>query len=616
MNMKTAKVLALSLAVFSSGLTLYGQTEESAKILAQTGPSVMSLVAYGKDKQEIARGSAFAISEGLAATSYHLVSQAANCIGFNMKKKEVDILGVVAVDKNLDLALVKYDGKVTPLSQPGAHVEMAPGSKIFAVGANEAGEIIISDGSMRGFFDLSGNRKVADVSLAVPGTFSGCLVVEAGGKALGLVQLMDSRLKFMVPVSAILDLSASVPPKTAKVTPFKSWQPENYMETLEASWLTGQLYALMGEPYSAQKGLEKVTKSQPNNLDAWSLLAKVYDGQRDYQNSVTAFKKITDLDPKRADAFFGLGQIYIRLQQPAEALAALNQAIEIDPSNKEAFLFLGNAYEDSREFQKAGDAYEKYLATKTEKPWTVYQRLGISRLNANQFDAAAAALAEALKAQPQDANIGFNLAQAYQKAGRLQEAEETYKKLAEISPKDAGNWYSYILKMYSDAQKLDKAIEAAKKIVELKPSDELSLINLGNMYQQVQKYPEAITAYQQALKIKPGYDLAHFQIGACLYNLKRYTEAIESFKKTVAIDPDNGAGWQYLAISEMQLKRFDAALDPMKKAADLQPSSGNILYNLAVIYLNLKDKYSASDIQKKLQTIDPNLAAKLKALIK
>lgn len=610
MNMKTAKAFALSLAVFLSGLTLYGQTEESAKILAQTGPSVMSLVAYGKDKQEIARGSAFAIAEGLAATSYHLISQAANCVGFNMKKKEVDILGVVAVDKNLDLALVKYDGKVTPLSL-GVPDEMAAGSKIFAVGANEAGEIIVSDGSFRGFFDLSGSRKVADVSLAVPGTFSGCLVIGAGGKALGLVQLMDSRLKFMVPVGAIGAL-----PKTGKVTPFKSWQPENYMETLEASWLTGQLYTFLGDPYSAQKGLEKVIKSQPNNLEAWSLLAKVYDGQRDYQNAVTAFKKITELDPKRADAFYGLGQIYIRLQQPAEALAALNQAIEIDPSNKEAFLFLGNAYEDSREFQKAGDAYEKYLAMKTEKPWTAYQRLGMSRLNANQFDAAAAALAEALKAQPQDPNIGFNLAQAYQKAGRLQEAEETYKKLAEISPKDAGNWYSYILKMYSDAQKSDKAIEAAKKIVELKPNDELSLINLGNMYQQVQKYAEAITAYQQALKIKPGYDLAHFQIGACLYNMKRYTEAIESFKKTVAIDPNNGAGWQYLAISEMQLKKFDAALDPMKKAADLQPTSGNILYNLAIIYLNLKDKYSAADIQKKLQTIDPNLAAKLKALIK
>ena len=614
--MKTARILALSLILFLTGLTLSGQTEESTKILAQTGPSVISLVAYGKDKQEIARGSAFAVAESLAVTSYHLISQAANCVGFNMKKKEVDILGVVAVNKNLDIALIKYDGKVTPLGQPGARVEVAQGSKIFAVGANEAGEIIVSDGSIRGAFDLSGNRKVTDVSLAVPGTFSGCLVVEPGGKALGLLQLADSRLKFMVPIGAIGDLSAGVIPKTAKVTPWKSWQPENYQETFESSWLSGQLYSAMGDPYSAQKGLEKVTKAQPGNLEAWSLLAKVYDGQRDYQNAITAFKKITELDPKRADAFFGLGQIYIRMQQPAEALAALNQAIELDPSNQEGLLFLGNAYEDSREFQKAGDAYEKYLAMKTEKPWTAYQRLGMSRLNANQFDAAASALAEALKAQPKDANIGLNLAQAYQKAGRLQEAEDAYKKLAEISPKDAGTWYSYILKMYSDAQKSDKAIEAAKKIVELKPNDEISLINLGNMYQQVQKYAEAIAAYQQALKAKPGYDLANFQIGACLYSLKRYTEAIESFKKTVAIDPNNGAGWQYLAICEMQLKKFDAALEPMKKAAELQPTSGNILYNLAIIYLNLKDKYSATDIQKKLQTIDSNLAAKLKALIK
>jgi Flp pilus assembly protein TadD len=50
-------------------------------------------------------------------------------------------------------------------------------------------------------------------------------------------------------------------------------------------------------------------------------------------------------------------------------------------------------------------------------PLAAYQRLGAARSNAEQFDKAAAALAEAQKLQPRDLSILSNLAQAYQKAG-------------------------------------------------------------------------------------------------------------------------------------------------------------------------------------------------------
>jgi tetratricopeptide (TPR) repeat protein len=399
-----------------------------------------------------------------------------SCVGFNIKKKEVDIEGVVAVDKALDLALIQFDGKVTPLGL-GNFDELAAGKKFYAVGVNESGDIIISDGAVRSFFDLRGGLKVADSTLAVPDTFSGGVILGDSGKVVGVIQVLEKRLRFIAPANTVAAM-----PKTTKMTPFKNWQLEDYMGTMEAAWLTGRLYAMMGEAYNAQKGLEKVTKAEPNNLEAWTLLAKVYDGQRDYQNAITAYKRVTELDSRNGDAFFGLGLIYARMQRSAEAVAALEKALEINPGNKEAVFYLGNAYEDAREFQKAGDAYEKYLSMKPENAWQAYQRLGMSRMNANQFEAAAAALEEARKAQPQDQNIAYNLAQAYERAQKLDRAEEVYKNLVQISPKDAETWYKYILNMYDKAKQPSKAIEAAKKIVELKPNDEQSLYNLAYMF--------------------------------------------------------------------------------------------------------------------------------------
>jgi len=610
MMLKTAKALTLFICLSLAGGLLYGQTDESAKILAQSGPGVMQLVTYGKDKQEIAKGTAFAISDKLAVASYHLISPAANCVGFNIKQKEVDIDGVMAVNKALDLVLLQYDGKVTPLVLGGAG-DMAVDKKISIVGVNEAGEFKVYEGKVQNLFDFGGGMKIIEPAVSIPETCTGGLVLDENGKVVGIVQVLERRLRFIAPAAAVQAMSPA-----AKPTAFKNWQAEDYLGTMEAAWLTGRLYAWMGEGYSAQKGLEKVAKAQPDNLEAWTLLAKVYEGQRDYQNAIGAFKKITELDPNREEAFFGLGQIYVRMQRTQEGVAALEKALALNPDRKETMFAIGNAYEDAREFQKAGDAYEKYLTYKPDNAWQAYQRLGMARYNSDQFEAATVALAEAFKVQTKDQNIGLYLAQAYQKAGKVAEAEETFKKLAEISPNDAANWYGYILKMYSDGQKPDKAVEAAKKIVELKPNDEYAWINLGNMQLQLQKYPEAIESYKKAIAIRPTYDVSQMQLGACLYNLKRYAEGLEYFKKVVEIDPNSANGWLYIGISNMQMKKFEAALEPMKRTVAIAPDNANAWYNLGICYLNLKDRYSAQDVAKKLQEIDPAKAKQLRALIK
>jgi tetratricopeptide (TPR) repeat protein len=587
-----------------------GQAEDKAKLLEKWGPSVLRLVILDKEKKEVGRATAFAISPTAAVTSYHLVCQAVGATSFNIKAKEVDVDGILGVDKALDLAVLKIDGKVTPIAV-GGFESMTPGKKFTAVGVNDAGEFIAESGEIRAVHEMGKGLTVAETTLAVPESFSGAVVISEQGQAVGVITVPDSRLRFIAPASAAVSLS-----KAAKETGWKSWQADDYKNSLDFAWLAGRLFDKYNDGFNAQKYLDKVAKAQPANLEVWSMLARVYDRQRDYTSAAAAFRKITELDPQNADAFFGLGRVLVRTQKSAEGIAALEKSVALKPSNTEAYLHMANAYEETRDFQKAGDAYEKYLAGNPPNAWTAYQRLGMSRMNANQFEAAAAALAEAAKAQPQDQSILYNLAQAYEKSGKLDKAEETYKALAVVSPKDAPNFYSYILGMYSKAAQWPKAIEAAQKIAELKPNDDQSVYNVGYIYQQLQKYPEAIEQYKKVVAIKPTNDLAWFQMGYCYYFMKNYKETISAMQKNVELIPDHVYGWMYIGMSYMQMKSFDKALDPMKKAVDAQQDNPNALFNLGVIYLNLKDRYSAQEMVKRLQAVDANLAAKLKSYIK
>lgn len=610
MTLKSINVLILCVAVLSAAASLPAQDQDlGQKLLAQSNPGILFLVVYDKDKKEIAKGSAVVLTKDLAVTNYHLVSPAARVVGFNFKKKEVDVLGIVAVDKTLDLALIKIDGKTQPLVPVAGLLEAK--MKILAVGANESGDFLVSSGEIRTLFDLGRGVKIGETTLSVPETFAGSAVFTQDGKLIGLMTILDGRLRFVVPAAAVTALD-----KAGKLQAFKTWTPDNYAASLESAWLAGRIYAWMDESYTAQRNLEKVSQAQPDNLEAWILLASVYSKQRDFRNAVTAYTKIIELDPKNAGAYLGLGDVQVRLQKPLEAAPNLEKALALDPEKKEALMFLGNAYQDAREWSKAADAYEKFLSSGPANAWMIYKSLGDCRLEAGEFDKAAAAYGEASQTQPNDQSILLKQAQALERGGKSEAAEMIYKKLAALSPKDAINYYRGILAMFDKANNSPKAIEAAKKVIELNPQDELSHYNLGFIYQKMLKYPEAISGYLKAIEIKPNYDYAWFQLGYCYYMQKNYPEALNAFKKNVEVVPDSFYGWLYIGMCHMQSKQYIQAMDPMKRAADLKPEDGTALFNLGIIYLNLKDKFSAQEVVKKLQTIDPNLAAKLRSYIK
>ncbi len=608
-----ALTLALILLIPLAGVARGAQTaaeDPVQKLTAQAGPGVLALVVYDKDKKEIARGSAVVLAKDLAVANYHTVSAAAAVTAFNAKKKEVDVLGIVAVDKARDLVLLKIDGKVQPLV-PAAEA-FREGLKILALGGNESGAITASNGALRGTFDLGQGTQAADVSLSIPDGFAGGGVFTEDGKLIGVLVAPERRLKLILPIAAASALAPS-----AKPQPFKTWTPEDYAATAEGAWLIGRMATWLDETLTAQRNLEKVTRLQSGNLEAWVLLASVYARQRDLANSSAAYKKIIELDPQNSAAYFGLGEAQVRLQKPQDAVLNLEKALALDPSRTEALMFLGNAYQDAREWTKAADAYEKYLATgRAQDPALIARSLGDCRMEANEFDKAAAAYGEAAKTKPDDLYLAYKQGQAYERGGKLEQAETIYKMLAEKSPKDAINYYRGIMAMYDKVNNSVKAIEAAKKVVELNPKDEQALYNLGFLHQKVQNYGEAIAAFRQAIEVKPDYDFAWFQIGYCYYVQKKYTEALKPFQKNVELVPDHFYGWMYIGMCYMQNKQYVQAMDPMKKASDLKPDDGTALFNLGIIYLNLRDKYSAQEVAKKLQGIDANLAAKLKGYIK
>ncbi len=607
----TSKTKAFGLLVlFAAGTYIFSQTPEATSLYEKNKEGVLALYVYGADKQLVAKGMGFGVSEGVIVTSYHLVSQGRDVEGVSVKGKKTKVEGIISVDRGLDIAILKIKGKIQDITL-GDSADLKPGARIFALGANETGDIVISEGTIRNLHQLGATQPIIEPSLAIPEGFNGGPVLDLEGKAIGLVLILEKTGRVVIPVNLWKNL-----PKTGKMTAFKDWAQDDYFNGFEGAFLAGRIFALIDDLGNGARYLERVIKLNPATLEAHALLASIYSTQRNYSAAVAAYSKVVELDPNRAEAHFGLGNVYFRMQRWKEAIASLEKAISLNISKKEAYFTVGNAFEELRDFAKAAEAYEKYLNEKPETAWLGYMRLGLCRKELGQFDLAVAALEAALKEKPEDIKVNFSLAEAYHKAGQLEKAEAAYANLAVLNPQDAITYYGAVVRMYDEASRFENAIGAAKKVIELNPKSEIAVYNLGIMYQKLERYDEAIQTFRQALAIKPDYDAAHYNIGFCYSKQKKHKESIGAFKNYVALVPDSADAWLNIGVSYMQLSDFEEALEPLKKCVELRPDYGVALFNLAITYLNLKDNYSARDVYRTLVTVDSDLAERLKKYLR
>lgn len=555
---KEKAIFLLILFILPKSL-LFSQADESSKILEQNKAGVISLVVYGNNKEVIAKGSAFGINTEIVATSYDLISSAQSVEGVNFKGGKIKVEGILAIDKTLDLALLKIKGKVQILVL-GNSDALEMGKRVFIMGGNDAGEIKLLQGTLKNFYKLSPAHRVVDSSPSPPETFTGGPLFDSNSQVLALNISLGEKLKFAVPINMLKNIT-----KQTKEIDFNNWQHEDYLSTVDGALLAGRLSVMMNDNNSGQKYLEKAVQLNPAIIDAQCILASIYDEQKNYSSAIAAYEKALESDPRRSEAYFGLGLVYLKMLRYNDAISPLEKAIQLNLDYKVAYYYIGNAYEELKDIAKAADAYEKYLNLRPENPVSGYVRLASSQMQLNQFEKAIATFQEALNRQPRDVKTNLGLAQAYQKAGQYDKAEEIYKYLAELNPNNALSYYSYIVKMYDESANTEKAILAAKKVIELDPRSEMAIYNLGIMFFKLERFDEAIETFKQVLTIRPDYSYAYFQIGLSYNKLKKTKESIEAFKKFVELSPDNADGWFSIGIDYMTLKDFKAALEPLKK---------------------------------------------------
>ena len=106
-------------------------------------------------------------------------------------------------------------------------------------------------------------------------------------------------------------------------------------------------------------------------------------------------------------------------------------------------------------------------------------------------------------------------AQACQRDGQWQAAEQIYRDILAVEPQHADAW-ALLGILASQVGNYPAAADALRRACELRPTEAAFHGHLGAVYQGCNRLDEALACYRQALELRPNLPELHFNLGTAL----------------------------------------------------------------------------------------------------
>ena len=174
----------------------------------------------------------------------------------------------------------------------------------------------------------------------------------------------------------------------------------------------------------ASRCSQELAARAPTSPQAQQLEAEAFESQGKWEDATAQYKKILAENPKLPGIHYRLGRILLAKSPADEAGATreFEEELKIDPENASAEFMLGETARQAGQWEEAIHRFTK--ASRLDESFLeAYLALGMSLNSAGKFSDAVVPLQSYVKLQPGDPAGHYQLATAYARSGRQQDAE-------------------------------------------------------------------------------------------------------------------------------------------------------------------------------------------------
>lgn len=244
----------------------------------------------------------------------------------------------------------------------------------------------------------------------------------------------------------------------------------------------------IGKMDRAEKEIEKVLRSEPENVDALLSMMNILSVKKDNEGVVRICKKILNIDPMNEEASGVMAKTLI-LSSKVKDGNNVESTIHVDVGPKNLIDLASSLIIESRykETIEVCNEYEKRYGNNLK----VKKLKGNAEYHSGEYLKASASYASAAAMDPIDPIIWHSKGMADEKIGDLDSAEEAFNKAVLMDLNEPEFWIS-CSSVQEKKGDLNGAVESLNRVIELSPDSSYALVKKGMIFASMGKFEEAL----------------------------------------------------------------------------------------------------------------------------
>jgi len=438
------------------------------ELVRRIKPSAVAIETFDSKGEKLSRGSGFFVEADRIVTNRHVLEGAYRAEVHASSGAVFPVKGVLAVDAEGDIALLKIDAPAPPVrALPLDKTSPQEGESVVVIGNPLGLEGSVTNGIVSAVRDIPTFGRIIQITAPISSGSSGSPVVNMQGQVIGIATLQitgGQSVNFAIPSERISQLQVATMTSLADLVASTG---RNKRAKAVQFFRDGLSFLSKDDCEKALPYFEKATESDSNYAEAWAQTGFCNEKLGRHAEALEASKKAVTLRPS-AESYFNIGLASYYLKQYKEAENAYRQSIKLDPYNAaDAQYALGLVFRDWGKPDEEIQAYKQAIRLRPD--YTVaYERLGSRYLKSKKYNEAIEIFRQLAALKPGDANAPNNMGEAYFELNKLNEAVESFRQSIRLKP-DFGKAYYNLGRTLMAMGNRDAALEQYTILTNIDP---------------------------------------------------------------------------------------------------------------------------------------------------
>lgn len=346
---------------------------------------------------------------------------------------------------------------------------------------------------------------------------------------------------------------------------------ETKINPAQVNYNLGFTYKLMKNYSDAIDAFENVIAVNPTDVLAYNHLGTIYAAQNNHEKAVATYKRGLQIDPNHPIIQFNLAKSLEAMHDDTSAIQAYDAALRAKPGWQEAVIEYAKLLLNHRKTRLAGELVQNAIGLHPQD-FGLYAQMGQILMRQSNFEKAASSFEIANRLVSGNAENLKNLAEAFEKLGKKEEAVLTIKKAESVEPEDEKIKKS-AASILLTAEKYREAAEVIRQLGSANKNDCEALDLAGQYSILIGRNDSAQNFASKIKKIDPDYGIYLYSFASRFFQKGNLEAAKENVKAFIDENMKNIPAWLLLGQIDEKLGNSEEALDDFSTAVAFDPNN-------------------------------------------